>query len=67
LGAAAGGYFHIANGHSITDSDFLSPAEEILDGDADIYPLGGRIFKIGLDNVSAGISAAMNAPFKMGG
>ncbi len=64
---AIGKYFHIANGHSVTDGNFLSRAEGILKANTDIHALGGRIFKIGLNDISAGISAAMNTPFAMGG
>lgn len=67
LREALGEYFHIANGHSITDGNFLARAEKILNGNTDIHALGGRIFKIGLNDVSAGISAAMNTPFAIGG
>jgi len=65
--AASGKFYHIANGHSDTDKDFLLKAEKYLRENPDVHALGGRIYKIGLNDVSAGISAAMNTPFAMGG
>lgn len=65
--AASGKYFCLTSGHSITDKHFLSRAKEILDENEEIYALGGRIFKVGINNLSKSIAAATNIPFAMGG
>lgn len=67
LQVALGKYFCLASGHSITDKHFLLKAKEILENNEDIHALGGRVIKIGLNNISKGIAAATNTTFAMGG
>lgn len=67
LESSKGRFYHIANGHSINDPNFMSEAMEILAREPEIHALGGRIFKVGLTKVSKAISAAMNTAFAMGG
>ena len=64
---SSGQYYYPASGHSENDKDYLLQAEEFFKGHPDVHALGGRVFKVGLDDISRAIAAASNTAFAMGG
>jgi glycosyltransferase involved in cell wall biosynthesis len=64
---ASGIYFCLASGHSITDKYFLLKAKRILNNNEEFHSLGGRVIKVGFNNLSKSIAAAANIAFAMGG
>jgi len=65
--ASSGKYFCLTSGHSVLDNDFLLKAKEKLNSDNQVHALGGRIYKVGLDEISKSIAATTNTIFAMGG